>query len=288
MKRLLALLLAVLMLTACLASCGSSKKYIVLEENFGSEEYAIGMRKDDYALAAKIQEILDEMAADGTAGEIAKKWFGREDAFLQGKEFPREMQTVEGDNSLQYILDKGTLVLGLDENFPPMGYRDSKTGEIIGFDIDLANEVAKRLGVKLDVQPIDWNAKEMELDGKKIDLIWNGMSVTEERATNMFLSKPYLANSQCIIVAEDSPIKTKADLTGKKIALQEGSSALDAVEADEATYNAILNGATDSADDDGEIIKFAENLAAYMDLKAGRVDAYVVDRVVGEWIIENN
>ncbi len=277
MKRLLALLLAVLMITACLASCGNSKKYIVLEDNFGSEEYAIGMRKDDYALAAKIQEILDEMAADGTAGKISKEWFGREDAFLQGKEFPREMKTVEGDNSLQYVLDKGTLVLGLDESFPPMGYRDSKTGEIVGFDIDLAKEVAKRLGVKLDLQPIDWNAKELELDGKKIDLIWNGMSVTEERTANMFLSKPYLANSQCIIVPEDSPIKTKADLAGKKIALQEGSSALDAVEADTATYETL-----------GEIIKFADNLTAYMDLKAGRVDAFVVDRVVGEWIIENN
>ncbi len=280
MKKLLALALAALMLVACLASCGGKKEYVVLEDNFGSEEYAIGMRKDDYALAAKIQEILDAMAEDGTAGQIAKKWFGREDAFLTGNDFPREMQTVEGDNSLQYILDKKVLVLGLDENFPPMGYRDSKTGEITGFDIDLAKEVAKRLGVELDIQPIDWAAKEIELNSKNIDLIWNGMSVTDERVTNMFLSKPYLANSQCIIVAADSPIKTKADLAGKKVALQEGSSANDAVEADAETFAAITNG--------GEIVKFAENLTAYMDLKAGRVDAFVVDLVVGEWIIENN
>ena len=277
MKRLLALALAALMLVACLASCGSKKAYIVLEDNFGAEEYAIGFRKDDYALAAKIQEILDEMAKDGTAGKISKEWFGREDAFLQGKEFPRELKTVSGDNSLQYIMDKGELVLGLDESFPPMGYRDSKTGDIIGYDISLAEEVAKRLGVTLKVQPIDWAAKEMELDSKNIDMIWNGMSVTDERVQNMFLSKPYLANTQCIIVAADSPIKTKADLAGKKVALQEGSSAMEAVMADEATYATI-----------GELVTFAENLTAYMDLKAGRVDAFVVDRVVGEWIIENN
>ena len=277
MKRLLALALAALMLIAVCASCGSKKAYVVLEDNFGAEEYAIGFRKDDYALAAKVQEILDEMAKDGAAGKISKKWFGREDAFLQGKEFPREMKTVSGDNSLQYVLDKGEIVLGLDESFPPMGFRDSKTGEITGYDIDLAKEMAKRLGVELKIQPIDWAAKEMELDSKNIDMIWNGMSVTDERVQNMFLSKPYLANTQCIIVAADSPIKTKADLAGKKVALQEGSSAMEAVMADEATYATI-----------GELVTFAENLTAYMDLKAGRVDAFVVDRVVGEWIIENN
>jgi ABC-type amino acid transport substrate-binding protein len=277
MKRLLALALAALMLAACFASCGSKKAYIVLEDNFGAEEYAIGFRKDDYALAAKVQEILDEMVKDGAAGKISKEWFGREDAFLQGKEFPREMKTVDGDNSLQYIMDKGEIVLGLDESFPPMGFRDSKTGEITGYDIDLAKEMAKRLGVELKIQPIDWAAKEMELDSKNIDMIWNGMSVTDERVQNMFLSKPYLANTQCIIVAADSPIKTKADLAGKKVALQEGSSAMEAVQADEATYATI-----------GELVTFAENLTAYMDLKAGRVDAFVVDRVVGEWIIENN
>ena len=280
MKRLLTLALALLMIAACFASCGSKKDYIVLEENFGAEQYAIGFRKDDYALAAKVQEILDEMAKDGAAGKIAKEWFGREDAFLQGQAFPREMKTVNGDNSLQYVLDNKKIVLGLDESFPPMGYRDSESGEIIGFDIDLAKEVAKRLGVELVLQPIDWNSKEVELANKKIDMIWNGMSVTEQRATEMFLSKPYLANTQAIIVAADSPIKTKADLAGKKVALQEGSSAMDAVLADEVTHAAILEG--------GELVTFADNLTAYLDLKQGRVDAFVVDLVVGEWIIENN
>lgn len=279
MKKFVALMLAVFAVMTLLVSCGEKADvtYVVLDDNFGAEEYAIGMRKDDYSFAAKIQEILDEMAEDGSAGAIAEKWFGRADAFLTGKEFPREMKTVEGDESLQYIMDKGTLVLGLDESFPPMGFRDSETGEIIGFDIDLAKEVAKRLGVELVLQPIDWDAKELELNGKKIDLIWNGMSVTDERIENMFLSKPYVANAQVIIVPSNSKIKTKADLAGKKIALQKGSSALDAVKADTEVYNSL-----------GEVVEYAENLAAYLDLKAGRVDAFVVDRVVGEYIIANN
>lgn len=280
MKKILALALLAAMLVTALVSCGSSKKYVVLEDNFGAEEYAVGFRKEDYALAAKVQEILDEMGKDGTAGKIAEKWFGNKDAFLTGKEFPREMKTVDGDNSLQYILDKGELVLGLDDSFPPMGFSDSKTGEIVGFDIDLAEEVCKRLGVKLKKQPISWEAKEIELSSKNIDVIWNGMSVTPERVENMFLSKPYVANAQVIIVPEDSDIKTRADLAGKKVGLQKGSSALEAVEADTETYNAIING--------GEIIEFDENLTAYLDLKAGRIDAFVVDKVVGEYIIKNN
>lgn len=280
MKKIIALVLLAATALTLLASCGSTKKYIVLEDNFGAEEYAIGFRKDDYALAAKVQEILDEMGKDGTAGTISEKWFGNKDAFLTGKDFPREMKTVDGDDSLQYILDKGELVLGLDDSFPPMGFSDSKTGEIVGFDIDLAEEVCKRLGVKLVKQPIDWNSKEMELSSKNIDVIWNGMSVTDERIENFFLSKPYIANAQIIIVAEDSPIKTKADLKGKKVGLQKGSSALEAVTADEATLALIKDG--------GEIVEFAENLTAYLDLKAGRIDAFVVDKVVGEYIIKNN
>lgn len=280
MKKIIALVILAAMTLTMLASCGSSKKYIVLDDNFGAEEYAIGFRKEDYALAAKVQEILDEMSKDGTAGKISEKWFGNKDAFLTGKEFPRAMKTIDGDDSLQYILDKGELVLGLDDSFPPMGYSDSKTGEIVGFDIDLAEEVCKRLGVKLKKQPISWDAKEIELSSKNIDVIWNGMTVTDERIENMYLSKPYIANAQVIIVAEDSPIKTKADLAGKKVGLQKGSSALEAVEADTETYNAIMNG--------GEIVQFDENLTAYLDLKAGRIDAFVVDKVVGEYIIKNN
>ncbi len=297
MKKVIALLLAAASCVTILASCGNTEEptetkaettasdetevktpdYIVLEEDFGAEEYAIGFRKNDYALAAKMQEILDEMGKDGTAGKIAEKWFGNADAFLTGKEFPREMKEPDGDSSLSYVLDKKTIILGLDETFPPMGFRDSKTNEIIGFDIDLAKEAASRLGVELILQPIDWDSKELELNNKKIDMIWNGMSITDERIEEMFLSKPYVANAQVIIVSKDSDIKAKKDLAGKTVGLQKGSSALDAVKADEDVFKSI-----------GNIAEYEENVSAYLDLKAGRIDAFVVDKVVGEWIIVNN
>ena len=178
-----------------------------------------------------------------------------------------------GDDSLQKILDKGYMILGLDENFPPMGFRNDEA-EIVGFDIDLAYEVAERLGVELRIQPIDWNAKEMELNNGNIDMIWNGMSVTAERAETMNLSKPYIANRQVIIVNAASGINGKADLASKKIAAQAGSSAITAMEADTATFASF-----------GELVEFDNNNAAFLDLKAGRVDAFVVDEVLGRYII---
>ncbi|MBQ2916066.1 MAG: transporter substrate-binding domain-containing protein [Clostridia bacterium] len=271
----ISLILAAVMCLALFAGCsGDTAKYVVLEENFGAEEYAIGFRKTDNAFALRVQEILDEMIADGKAGEISEKWFG-EDVMLRNVDFPAPIEDI-GDDSLQKILDKGYMILGLDENFPPMGFRD-ETGTIVGFDIDLATEVAARLGVRLEIQPIDWNAKEMELNDGKIDMIWNGMSITPARVEEMNMSKPYIANRQIIIVSEDSGIKTKADLAGKKVAAQAGSSAIDAMQADAETFASF-----------GDLVEFDNNNAAYLDLKVGRVDAFVVDEVVGKYMISQD
>lgn len=278
MKRIVTFFVAAAMLvgTISLFSCGKkSGKYVVLEDNFGAENYAVGFRKGDDALALKVQEILDGMIADGKAGEIAKKWFDS-DVMLRNVDFPRELKALEDDTSLQYVLDKGELILGLDETFPPMGFRDEK-GEIIGFDIDLATEVCSRLGVKLKLQPIKWTAKEMELSGKTIDCIWNGMSVDDERIEKFDLSKPYIANKQIIIVSEESGIKTKADLAGKRIGVQADSSAIGAVQADKAT-----------ADSFASLDQYDSNDDAYLDLKAGRIDALVVDEVYGRYMIGND
>ena len=85
------------------------------------------------------------------------------------------------------------IVIGLDDHFPPMGFRDDKN-EIVGFDIDLAREAGKRLGLEVTFKPIDWSAKEAELSGKRIDVLWNGLTITEERKANILFTKPYLEN----------------------------------------------------------------------------------------------
>lgn len=277
-KRVLSLLMicSILFCSFSLFSCENEVvKYVVLDENFGAEDYSVGFRLGDNALTLKIQEILDEMIVDGTAGEISTKWFGS-DVMLRGVEFPRAITEVEGDTSLQYILEKGELILGLDATFPPMGFLDEE-GNIDGFDIDMAKEVCKRLGIELTLQPIAWTAKEMELNGKTIDCIWNGLSVDDERTEKLNLSKPYIANKQIIIAADNSGINTKADLAGKTVSAQAGSTALGAIKADVSTHESFAKLAEYDSNDD-----------AYLDLKSGRVDAFVVDEVYGRYIIDQD
>ncbi|WP_033394810.1 amino acid ABC transporter substrate-binding protein [Brachymonas chironomi] len=162
------------------------------------------------------------------------------------------------------------IVVGLDDNFPPMGFRDAK-GELVGYDLDLAREAGKRLGVEMEFKPIDWSAKEAELNGKRVDLLWNGMTITEERKKNVNFTKPYMQNHQIVIVTAQSPIQAKAELAGKVVGIQDGSSAVEAVQKDPVSK------------DIKELKKFGDNVAALMDLTTGRLDAVVVDEVVGRY-----
>lgn len=162
------------------------------------------------------------------------------------------------------------IVVGLDDNFPPMGFRDEK-GVLVGFDIDLAREAAKRLGADVEFKPIDWNAKEAELSGKRVDVLWNGLTITEPRKEKIAFTAPYLENRQIVVVAASSPIKVKADLAGKVVGVQEGSSAVEAIEKDAAGKSL------------KQLKKFGDNVTALMDLAAGRLDALVVDEVVGRY-----
>lgn len=172
------------------------------------------------------------------------------------------------DNSLNNVLKKGTFVLGLDDSFPPMGYRD-ENGEIVGFDIDVAREVCARLGVKLICQPIDWNAKEQELATGNIDCIWNGFTMTDERRQQMSFSEPYVKNAQVLVVRGDSPVTRISNLKGATIGVQAGSSAQDAI-----------NDTPGFLDMVGEVVEFRDNLTALMDLEIGGCDAVVMDLLV--------
>lgn len=170
--------------------------------------------------------------------------------------------------------DDKTFIVGLDDSFPPMGFRD-KENNIVGFDIDLATEAAKRMNMAVKLQVINWDTKELELDNGNIDAIWNGLSVTPERQEAMLMTKPYLKNDQVVVVKKDSPIKTKADLAGKNVGLQKGSSAYDAFKADPInTQVAAMN-------------EYPENVSALQDLGIGRIDAIVVDSVVARYYISS-
>ena len=179
-----------------------------------------------------------------------------------------------GDKSWDKVKEKGEFILGLDESFPPMGFKDDN-GQITGFDIDVAKEVCSRIGVKLKPQPINWDAKEQELNTGNIDCIWNGFTITEDRKKNILFSKPYMNNRQVLVVKADSTLSKLADFEGKKIGLQAGSSAADALAAS-ADFKGKLK----------DVAEFDDNMLALMDLEKGGVDAVLMDEIVARYNIQ--
>ena len=178
-----------------------------------------------------------------------------------------------GDDAVSAIKGRGVFVLGLDDSFPPLGFR-SDDNEIVGYDIDLAKEVAKRLGVDFRAQPIDWDAKEMELETGKIDCIWNGFTITEDRKNALSFTEAYLNNDQVLVVRADSGINSLADAKGKVIGIQSGSSAQEAVD-DNASFASSIS----------KLIMFKDNITALNDLDIGGVDGVVMDSVVANYSI---
>lgn len=176
------------------------------------------------------------------------------------------------DDSLKKIRGKGYFIVGLDDTFPPMGFRSEDNNEIVGFDIDLANEAAKRMGIKVQFKPVVWDGIIMSLDRGDVDLIWNGLTITEEREKQIGFSKPYLNNRQIVIVRFDSSVNKLSDLKGKIIGLQRGSSSEKALNSNESVSKSVK-----------EIKKYENNNLALMDLTAKRVDAVVIDEIAGRW-----
>lgn len=285
MKRLgaglLASLIAVFLLAGCTAadevgdggsngSGGSeTREYVILEETLKDEEYAVGFRKGDVALRNEVQKALVELKNDGTLAEISKEWFGEDKITVPDTYEP--MEVPEGDTSLEDVKAKGTLVLGLDDALPPMGFQNDEW-EIDGFDIDVAEKVCEKMGVELVKMPIDWAAKDSELNGKKIDCIWNGFTVTEERKNEVLFSEPYMTNRQVVVTMSDSGISTLADLEGKTVTLQEGSTASDALDSREDIKSGLK-----------DVILIKDNVLALNDLRKGGCEAVIMDEVVARY-----
>ncbi|MEH7300689.1 amino acid ABC transporter substrate-binding protein [Neobacillus drentensis] len=160
-----------------------------------------------------------------------------------------------------------TLVIGIDDKFAPMGFRD-ENNKIVGFDIDLAKAAADKMGKKVKFQPIDWSTKEAELSSGRIDLIWNGYTITDERKKKVLFTKPYLKNAQVVVTRADSNLSKLDDLKGMVVGLQSLSSAADALDA--APIKSKIKTVTE----------FADNVQALTDLKSGRLDAVVIDEIV--------
>ena len=173
--------------------------------------------------------------------------------------------------------DRTQLIVGFDAEYPPYGYMD-ENGEYVGFDLDLAQEVCDRNGWELVKQPIDWDAKDMELNSGSIDCIWNGFTM-DGREDDYAWSDPYVDNSQVIVTSADSGITKLSDLSGKTVGVQAASAAL-SVLSDEEQQKAL-------ADTFGKLQEFADYNTAFAELEAGSVDAIAMDIGVAQYQIDS-
>lgn len=183
---------------------------------------------------------------------------------------PEETEASEAEGETQET--GGTLVVGFDQEFPPMGFIGDD-GEYTGFDLELAQEVAKRLGLSYKAQPIAWDSKDMELESGNIDCIWNGFTMTGREDAYTW-SDPYMENAQVFVVKADSGIESPADLAGKIVEVQMDSSGQKALEADPELSGSFA-----------QLITTPDYNTAFMDLEQGAVDAVCMDIIVASYQI---
>ena len=176
--------------------------------------------------------------------------------------------------------DDNTFIVGFDAEFPPYGYKDDN-GEYVGFDLDLAQEVCDRNGWTLKKQPIEWNSKDMELNSGSISCIWNGFTMNG-REDDYTWTKPYVDNSQVVVVRKDSGITQLNDLSGKVVAVQADSSALAALTGEDASEeNKAL------CETFKDLQQLGDYNSAFMNLESGAVNAICMDIGVANYEIES-
>lgn len=181
---------------------------------------------------------------------------------------PAVNQAESTPEAAKAFLESGdfTLIVGLDASFPPYGFQNEK-GELVGFDLDLAREVARRQNWKIELRGIDWDAKDAELSSGVINCIWNGFTINGRE--NLYTwSEPYVDSSQVILVRKDSDIKTKADLAGKVVEAQVDSSGLKAIK--DPSSKELLDSLK-------KLIEVPNFNQAYMELETGVCDAVIID-----------
>lgn len=171
----------------------------------------------------------------------------------------------------------GEITIGFDNTFVPMGYED-EDGSNVGFDIDLANAVFKEYGITVKWQSINWDMKEIELNNGTIDLIWNGYSITDERAEKILFTNPYMVNEQVLVTKKSSGITIFADMKNKVLGAQSGSSGYDAFTSHPEVLKDIVSG--------GDATQYETFTQALIDLKNDRIDGLLIDKVYANYYLE--
>lgn len=183
---------------------------------------------------------------------------------------------TDGESDLVYVTEKGKMTIGITL-FAPMDYED-ESGELIGFDKELGDAVCEKLGIEAEFVEINWDSKEVELNSKNIDCIWNGMCITEDRKKNMSVSEPYLKNTQALVMKADRADEILANIDGITLVAEQGSTGEGKITGEIADDDTVEVSAKEFFA--GASYTGVDSMAkALMEVKSGTADAALVDSV---------
>ena len=277
MKKILSLMLALAMVFS-FAACGTKSETTDTDANketasggnysdlttidgldLAVEEYGIGFRTGS-DIVDEVNKIIKELYNDGTLKKIAEK-YDLAANLLEPKDVPSK---ASGDSDLDYIKKNGKMIIGYTV-YDPMNYTDDN-GEFVGFDTEFAKAVCEKLGVTPEFVEINWDTKEIELNAKSIDCIWNGFTINEEREENLDFSIPYILNKQVVVIrkADKDKYTDTASLASAKLAAETSSAGEAAIKDDENLSKASYTAVPKQTD-------------ALLEVKASTVDAAVLD-----------
>ncbi len=219
--------------------------------------------KKAFALAAAAMMALSLTACGGSSSSETKAESAAETEQAAGSE-----EAAAGESDLEYVKEKGKLVVGITD-FAPMDYKDD-SGNWIGFDADLATEFAKSIGVDVEFIEINWDNKIMELDGKTIDCVWNGMTLTDEVKSSMSTTNAYCNNSQIVIIPKD-----KADQYQDKDSLKDLTFAVESGSAGEEQAKEL----------GAEYTPVESQANALLEVSSGTSDAAIIDSLMADAMV---
>ncbi len=274
MRKKLAVMLAMLLISAAIMGCGSKseEKCVFLDETLGVESYAIGFRIGDEELAEQVSGAVQALVLDGTYEKIGEKYPEIKDYLcLTADGIDESTLPAKGSGDSSF-----TFKHGFDLDYRPYSYRQDD-GTVGGFDVELCQAVCDYLGWGYEAVPFNWDAKDMELNAKSCDCIWSGFT-KEGRENDYTWGITYSNNTQGILVAAGSDIKTLDDLKGKIVGVQ----------IDTSAANMLEKSRKDLADTFAELKVYETYTIAYNDLKAGAIDAIAIDMTAGSFLIASD
>ena len=270
-RKLVVLVLALCLLVGTLTACGGGSDVVaipqpvMLEEPVATYAFGVAFQRGNTALRDQIWAALQVLSADGTVGQIARRWFGNDPTTI-----PPDPYAID---ALEDVRERETLIIGFDPSMAPMSFFDD-SGEATGFDIDLALAVADYYGWTLELHPIQWADREKELASGNIDSLWGGVSLTEQITERLDHTEPYMENSQVVVTMSTAGIRNHRGLRGGTLALLAGSAAQSALVENSGFQNNL-----------DEILLEYDLATALEALEQGLVDGVLMDFVAAEFFI---